>query len=183
MILECSFSVSVNEITAHSRTGSFFTLSGYEQTSGSGSLEFNRGSMLGSFTSFNPLKWKCQVEVRISPGLNTEIYVRYNIRSDPFEKSITHILWDEELARLQSYISSGDFAVVDPDVNTKRIKNYVFRLIGLPAGLFLAAVLGVVAGILAGTSGISNLTAYIIGLAVFIFLGTITAVLWARSKK
>jgi hypothetical protein len=181
MKLKRTFTAPVDEATVRSRTAVYFALAGYQQVSGN--LQFKRGSVTGSTMSFNPCNWQCEAEVRIKPGPRPECLILYDIHCDPFEKSISRTLWNEELDRFQTYLSSGDIIPFDYKTNTTRVRNYVLRIIGLPAGLFLAILFGMFAGTLIINAGVPSKMALLAGLTVFVILGGLIVFAWSRVKK
>jgi hypothetical protein len=186
MKISRSFSAPVPEATALQRITGFLTQAGYRQIpDSSGYLHFKRGSIIGSLSNFNPTRWACAASVRLTSqaGLS-EINAEIKITSDPFEKRFAEELLTAEFSRLETAVTTNEFKNFDASDWKKRIASYVYRVVGLFAGLLVSMVLGIVAGMLAlNKLNMSSFIAAVIGAGVCLILAAICFFAWRRQKK
>jgi hypothetical protein len=181
-----SFYAPISETIARQRAVAFLTQAGYRQLPDfSGYLHFKRGSIIGTLSNFNPTRWACAANVRItSEASSSEINVKTKITNDPFEKRFAEELLTAEFSRLEAAVTTNEFNTFDVGDLKRRIASYVYRVVGLFAGFLISVVLGIIAGMLALTTlNISPLTASAIGTGVFLILVAICLVAWGRQKK
>lgn len=181
-----SFSAPISENVARQRAVDFLAQAGYTQLLNSGgSLHFCRGSIIGTLSSFNPTRWACTVNVRVTSEASlSEIDVETIITNDPFEKRFAEELLTSEFSRLEAAVTANEFNTFDASDVRKRIASYVYRVVGLFAGFIISVVLGVIAGMFALTTlNIPPLAASAIGVGFFLILVTICLVAWGRQKK
>jgi hypothetical protein len=173
MKISRSFYAPIPETIARQRAVSFITQAGYRQLPDfSGYLRFKRGSILGTLSNFNPTRWACAANVRVTSeaGLS-KVNVETKITNDPFEKRFAVELLTAELSRLEVAVTTNEFNTFDVGDLRKRIASNVYRIVGLFAGIIISAVLGIFAGIFAlATLNVSPLAASAIGAGVFSIL-------------
>ena len=181
-----SFYAPISETIARQRAVAFFTQSGYRQLPDSGGyLHFKRGSIIGTLSNFNPTRWTCAANVRVTSEASlSEINMETKITNDPFEKCFAEELLTAEFSRLEAAVTTNEFNTLDVGDLRKKIASYVYRIVGLFAGFLISVVLGIIAGLFALTTlNISTLATSAIGAGVFLILTAICLVAWGRQKK
>jgi hypothetical protein len=181
-----SFYAPISETIACQRATAFLTQSGYIQLPDSrGYLHFKRGSIIGTLSNFNPTRWACAVDVRVtSESSMSEINVETKITNDPVEKRFADELLTAELSRLEAAVTTNEFNTFDASDLRKRIASFVYRVVGLFAGFIISVVLGIIASMFALTKlNVSLLAASAIGAGLFLILVAICLVAWVRQKN
>ena len=181
-----SFPAPIAEAIVCERIVAFFTQFGYRQLADfSGCLHFQRGSIMGTLSSFNPIRWASSVNVRVTSDTGTStINVEIQITHDPFEKRFAEEMLTAEFAALKAAVITNEFNIFDVSDLRKRIAAYVYRVVGLFAGYMLSLVLGILTGMFIFTQfNISSLAASVIGAGIFLVLITICLIVWRRQKK
>jgi hypothetical protein len=181
-----SFYATIPETIARQRAVSFLTQAGYRQIPDSGSyLHFKRGSIIGTLSNFNPIRWACMVNIRITSEANlSEINVETEITNDPIEKRFAEELLTAEFSRLEVAVTTNEFNTFDVSDLRKRIASFVYRVVGLFAGFIISIVLGIIAGMLAFTRlNVSLFSALAIGVGLFLIWTAICLVVWVKQKK
>jgi hypothetical protein len=175
-----SFYAPISETAARERVVAFLTQAGYSQLPDfGGHLHFKRGSIIGTLSNFNPTRWACAVDVRVTSEetSSSEINVETEIINDPFEKRFAEELLTAEFSRLEAAVTTNEFNILDVSDLRKRIASHVYRVVGLFAGFVISIVLGTFAGMFALTElNISPLAASAIGIGVFSILVVIALV-------
>jgi hypothetical protein len=181
-----SFCAPIAETIARQRAVAFLTQAGYRQLPDSNCcLRFKRGSIIGTLSHFNPTRWACTVDVRVtSQAGQSAINVETKITNDPFEKRFAEELLTAEFNLLEAAVTTDEFSTLNIADLRRRIAAYVYRVVGLFAGFIISVVLGVIAGMLALTKlNISPLSASAIGIGVFVILVAICLIVWGRQRK
>ena len=181
-----SFNAPISETIARQRATAFFVQAGYTRLPDSaGFLHFKRGSIIGTLSDFNPTRWACAMNIRITSEAGvSEINVETKITADPFEKHFAEELLTTEFDRLEAAVTTDEFNTFDVGDLRRRIAAYVYRVVGLFAGFIISVFLGFIAGTFTLTTlNISPLSASAIGAGVFVILVTICLVVWGRQKK
>ena len=176
----------LSNAVAAQRAAAFLVEAGYRQSTNSdGILRFRRGSLVGTIANFDPRRWSCEVTVRIvDEGTSCRLDVKAGISSDPFEKRFAEELVVAELRGLQAAVVKNEVSAFDAGGLKQRVASHVYRVVGPVAGIFMAAVLGVVAAALAFTRpGFTPAASLGIGCGAFIVLSAICLGLWARLGK
>ena len=98
------------------KTIEYFMESGFKHIETLGkNLKFERGSIASNMWTFNPLKWKSDIDVKI---IEQEINAHFNINATgqiPTQKE--EILWDIFIDNYKNYLTDSKF-----DFNTKNRK-------------------------------------------------------------
>ena len=181
-----TFYAPISESIARQRAVAFLTQAGYRQLPDfSGYLHFRRGSIIGTLSNFDPTKWACVANVRVTWEASlSEINVETKITNDPFEKRFAEELLTAEFSRLEAAVTTNEFSTFDVGDLRKRISSHFYRVGGLFASFIIPAVLGIIAGTFAlSILNISPSAGWAIAAGVFLILVAICLVAWGRQKK
>ena len=134
--------VTSDAAAARDRILSFFTRTGYRLAVEGETLEFRRGSVLGTMFSTNPSSWDCKATVCIAKEADSsQVSVTYTVRNDPFENTLTRTLWNEEADLFAACLVKDSSAVPDVKENTRRVQKYILKTVGIPGAVFLILVI------------------------------------------
>lgn len=186
MKINRSFYTPISEAVACQRAVTFLTRVGYKQLIDSSNyLHFKRGSIIGTISNFNPTKWACTMNVRVTSETGmSKINIEAQIANDPFEKRFAEELFTAEFNLLDAAVTTNEFNIFDVVDLRKRIASHVYRVVGLFGSFILSLVLGIITGIFTLTTlSISPLAASLIGAGVFLAMGAICLSVWRRQKK
>jgi hypothetical protein len=186
MKLVRSFYAPIPEAIARQRAVAFLSQADYRQIpDSSGYLHFKRGSIIGTLSNFNPIRWACTVNISITKKTNlSEINVETEVTNDPIEKRFAEELLTTEFSRLEAAVTTNEFNTFNVSDLRKRIASFVYRIVGLFAGFMLSIVLGIIAGMLAFTRlNVSLFSASAISVGIFLILAAICLVVWVKQKK
>jgi hypothetical protein len=181
-----TFEAPITEAFARERIITFFTRAGYRQLPDSGGgLHFKRGSIIGTFSNFNPTKWACSANIGIkSETTSSQISLEYEISTDPTEKDFGEELLTAELSRLEDAVTTNEFNIFDVSDLKKRITSRVFHVVIIFAALILAVIIGIVAGFFASINlNIPTLGSAAIGTGIFLILAAVSLIILRRQKQ
>ena len=181
-----SFLASVPDAVAIERITGFFTQSGYRQLPVSEhTLQFKRGSMFGTISSFDPSHWACTANIRIIYEDNaSNISAEIEIDTDPTEKQFAEELLSAEFLRLVAAVTKNEFSVYDPGNLKKKVISHVSRTVGIFAGSMISVILGIASGQFCSKMlNIPILTSALIGLVVLLISATVFLAVFGRAAK
>jgi hypothetical protein len=120
----------------------------------------------------------------VDEGASSRLDVKAEIASDPFEKRFAEELVVAELDMLEVAVSKNEFGAFDAGGLKKRVASHVYRVVGPVAGIFMAAVLGVIAATFAfSRPRVTPAASLGIGFGAFAVLASVCLALWARLGK
>ena len=181
-----SFSAPVPEATAIERVTSFLTQSGYRQLPVSNNvLQFKRGSMFGTISSFDPRRWACTANFRVIPeDKASHISAEIEIATDPTEKRFAEELLNAEFTRLVAAVTKNEFNAYDISALKTGVSSHVNRLVMIFAGSMLSVILSIVIGqYCSKILDISILGSSLIGFGVLLISALIFQILFGRLVK
>jgi hypothetical protein len=181
-----NFFAPMPEAEARERAVAFFTGCGYKPVfDGGGIFTFERGSILGTVSNFNPKSWAGKVRVRISPGSGVaDITVIARLTSDPFERSFARELLTAEIDAFEGALRKRKTGPVDTEGLKKRVAANVYRTVGLVGGVIFAAVPGVLGWLLLyRLLHYTFLLALISGIFIFLILAVLSYMIYANARN
>ena len=165
------FKVSgTNDLTKE--TIEYFTISGFNHINNSADrkIKFERGSIASNMWTFNPLKWKSEIDIEIS---GQEVKANFNINATgqiPTHKEET--LWDTFIDNYVKYLNDTNFDFRTDNSKTLRaVKSNSLKYVGW------AALGGLIGGIPAG------LIAYWTGINSIVSVGAAGGAIALLTKK
>ena len=181
-----SFSASIPEATAIERVTGFLTQSGYRQLPVSGHiLKFKRGSMFGTIFNFDPERWACTANIRITYEDNSaNISAEIEMETDPTEKQFAEELLSAEFLRLVTAVTKNEFSAYDSSSLKKKVASRVNRTVGIFGGSMISVILGIGVGqFFSKVLDNSILASALIGLVVLLVSATVFLALFGRIAK
>lgn len=138
------------------KTIDYFSKSNFRQTSAltDQKIIFRRGSLLSNMYTFNPLKWKSEIQIDIQ-GQEVSVQVKINTFAQlPSLKEET--LWDDFLQNYEAYLNDGRLDYFSKNkASLKSVKKSSYRRAGWV--LLGALVAGIPAVLLALWTGIDTI--------------------------
>ncbi|MDP2187212.1 MAG: hypothetical protein Q8J69_00885 [Sphingobacteriaceae bacterium] len=134
----------------------YFTQSNFRMVSALADkqISFRRGSLLSNMYTFNPLKWKSEIQIDIQ-GQEVSVQVKINTFAQlPSVKE--EALWDEFLQNFEAYVNDGRVDHLSKnEASLKSVKKSSYRRLGWV--LVGALVAGIPAVLLALWTGIDTI--------------------------
>ncbi len=176
----------VTEIMARQRVIDFFTRNGYKQQpdSADGILHFQRGSMWGTLTSFDPKRWACILNLIIKQeAASSSINIAAEISTDPTEKRFAAGLLTAEFDLLAVAVTKNEYTAFDTGELKKRVSQHVARYVTLCAAVMISLFFGGIAGIFAAINlNIAVWGSAAIGAGFMIVTGALFRLILRRPK-
>ena len=174
----------VTETLARRRVSDFFTRNGYKQQpdSADGKLHFQRGSMWGTLTSFDPKRWACILNLSIKQeAASFSINIAAEISTDPTEKRFGAELLTADFDLLEAAVTGNEISTFDAGDLKKRVNHHVAHYVALCAAIMISLFIGGIAGIFAAI----NLNIAIVGSAAIGagFLIVAAALFWLILRR
>jgi hypothetical protein len=187
MKIECVFSAAIPDAVARERVTTFLVQAGCKQlpNSADGSLLFQRGSLWGMLTSFDPGRWSCAFSVKIkSEGPSSILNIEAEIATDPTEKHFAAELLTAEFNLLETAVTANEIKSFDTGSLKKRIAAHVARIVMISAAMMTSAVIGVIAGAFSSFSlKFTLLASTTIGIGFLVITAALFALILRRQKK
>jgi hypothetical protein len=125
--LENTFVLASGLTEIRNRAISYFTGEGFTQVITDSissdtrlNLTFKRGSAWSSFANINPAKWKCEVNIALSPeDEQTRISAKYRVDSSDNATPFSIEYWPKQISELPYILTSADY-VPEKIVNVTR---------------------------------------------------------------
>ena len=152
MKLKYFVNTPISEIIVRQRVIDFFTRNGYKQQSDSadGNLHFQRGSMWGTLTSFDPKRWACILNISIKQETaSSSINIAAQISTDPTEKRFGAELLTAEFDLLAAAVTQNEYTAFDTGDLKKRVNHHVAYYVALCVAIMISLFIGGIAGIFA----------------------------------
>jgi hypothetical protein len=167
-----------NDLDLTKRTIEYFKLSGFKHiTTNDKGIKFNRGSITSNMWTFNPLKWKSEINIDIA---GKEVSADFNIiTTGQIPSYKEEKLWDSFIENYERFltIKSFDFKVE----NNKRLRATKKNSLKYLGWAFLGGLIGgIPAGFIAYWTGINSIAS--IG-AIVGAIGLLTKKINADKKK
>lgn len=135
-------------------TMAYFLDQGFKLDSENNStLTFSRGSLLSNMFTFNPLKWKSEINI----SLNYEEVVAQFLINAQFQ-AVTEKeqqVWQTFMRNYQESMITGKVMISENNLKVKEAKNTSWGYVGY--ALLGAVVIGVPSGIIAAYTGIDSI--------------------------
>ena len=115
MKLSRTFAVNRTAANASSAARAYLQGIGYRPRAGAINL-FERGSLLGSWTSFSPRKWRARIALHVESADPERAAVRLDVDVNTTGQMVTpqeREYWDFELDGLQSSVASGELRTAE----------------------------------------------------------------------
>jgi hypothetical protein len=176
----------IPEADARQRIILYLAQAGYEQLPAAGGLlAFRRGSMIGSYALFNPLKWACTFKISLNSEQEmTKIYLTADITTDPTEKLFGAELLKAELDLLESAVVRNEFKIFDATNLKKRVSSQVKRVVGIFGSALLSVIFGIIFGkAISTTTSIGTAASVGIGAAITLISAALFMVLLRRRQE
>lgn len=148
MKLERQVQVEATREQATKRVHAFFASTGYRPARGK-ALVYERGSLLGSWTGFEPRRWFTRATVTLDGSAFGPVTVRLDLHVNASGQMVTpeeNAYWESELARFDEAMRSGavDNAALASEAATIQAKStsWVVQSVGgmLLGGVVLLAI-------------------------------------------
>jgi hypothetical protein len=186
MKLKYFVNTPISEIIVRQRVIDFFTRNGYKQQSDSadGNLLFQRGSMWGTLTSFDPRRWACILNLIIKQeAALSSINIAAEISTDPTEKRFAAELLTAEFDLLEAAVTRNEFNTFDAGDLKKRVNHHVAHYVALCAEIMISLFIGGIAGIFAAINlNIAVLGSAAIGAGFMIVTAALFRLILRRQK-
>jgi hypothetical protein len=153
------------------RTIEYYKVSGFKRyDTDDENLKFGRGSVASNVWTFNPLKWKSEIEIKIA---GQEISADFNINATgQIPTRMEEELWDSFIDNYKNYLTDNKFNFKAENArNLRSTKNNSLKYVGwaLLGGLIGAVPSGVIA--------------YLTGINLIVSIGAAGGAIGLLTKK
>ena len=130
------------------------------------SLQFQRGSVLNNTITFNPLKWKSNIDIRFEGDL-----VRASFDINTIYQAVTfeeENMWDKFISNFQKSIETGESFISENNSALKATKQSAWKYIKY--AILGALIFVVPSGVIAHYTGVTSITTVgaVIGSVIFL---------------
>jgi hypothetical protein len=176
MNLKRTITTQESENVVRDRIASYLEKLGYKRVNSESSLTYERGSVLGSFTSFSPKGWQVKANVEISTGSDQMTVASVNLDINTTGQLVTEkerLFWSNELDGLETAVRTDkvDVASASKAAQSSLAQN----LMAAAVILGLTIVLAVIARLL-----FESRVAFYTGGALGLMLGFMIARQWLK---
>jgi hypothetical protein len=182
------FTILLDENTARERIISYYTLAGYELLYGVDTvLKFERGSFKGLYPSSSPIKWYKVKVIINSKGEKSKIII--DIESEYQERNWADPFIVEEIKNLEIFLAKNEFIPTEVKNSNWKIAFSLLRYHGkdfvrkLGFWLCVAAIAGIVGGILAENYTNNSKIPLYIGFYLGFLILTFVVNIWHKWRK